>query len=124
VVLINTSRGALINTADLIQALKSRKLGGAALDVYEEEEHYFFEDFSNELIDDDVLARLLGFPNVIVTAHLAFFTREALTAIAETTLDNIASYCRRDQPLANEICYQCNQGTCLRKQGKVCFPYI
>jgi D-lactate dehydrogenase len=122
VVLINTGRGPLIHTADLVEALKKRKVGGAALDVYEEEEHYFFEDFSNEVITDDVLMRLLSFPNVIVTAHQAFFTREALTAIAETTLGSVASFARGDELLEHEICYQCSKGTCLRKLGKACFP--
>lgn len=122
VILVNTGRGPLIRTSDLVAALKSRKVGGAALDVYEEEEKYFFEDFSNEVITDDVLARLLSFPNVIVTAHQAFFTREALTAIAETTLANVASFARGDELIANEICYQCSQGTCSRSLGKACFP--
>lgn len=122
VILVNTGRGPLIRTADLIEALKARTIGGAALDVYEEEERYFFEDFSNEVITDDVLARLLSFPNVIVTAHQAFFTREALTAIASTTLESVASYVRRDEVLEHEICYQCSSGGCRRKLGKTCFP--
>lgn len=87
--LINTSRGAVVETRAVIAGLKSGKIGYLGLDVYEEEADYFFEDFSNEVIADDVLARLLTFPNVIITGHQAFFTEEALAAIAETTLQNI-----------------------------------
>lgn len=121
VLLVNTGRGPLIHSADLIDALKSRKVGGAALDVYEEEERYFFEDFSNEVIDDDVLARLLSFPNVVVTAHQAFFTREALGAIAETTLGSVAEFAGGAERLEHEICYQCCRNGCGRAQGKPCF---
>jgi D-lactate dehydrogenase len=88
-IIINTGRGGLIDTRALIDALKSRQIGGAALDVYEEEEGYFFEDLSGQVIQDDVLARLMTFPNVLITGHQAFLTREALSAIAETTLENI-----------------------------------
>jgi D-lactate dehydrogenase len=87
--LINVSRGRLIDTAALIHALKSRRLGGVALDVYEEEEGVFFEDLSGQVLEDDVLARLLTFPNVIITAHQAFLTREALRDIAATTVENV-----------------------------------
>lgn len=87
--LINTGRGALVDTPALIDALKSGRLGYLGLDVYEEEAQLFFEDRSDLPLQDDVLARLLTFPNVIVTAHQAFLTREALAAIAATTLDNI-----------------------------------
>ncbi|MBV4492533.1 2-hydroxyacid dehydrogenase [Pseudomonas oryzicola] len=87
--LINTGRGALVDTPALIDALKSGQLGYLGLDVYEEEAQLFFEDRSDQPLQDDVLARLLTFPNVIVTAHQAFLTREALDAIAATTLDNI-----------------------------------
>ncbi|MDB5725070.1 MAG: hydroxyacid dehydrogenase [Novosphingobium sp.] len=87
---VNTSRGALIDTAALIDSLKSRKLGGVALDVYEQEADLFFEDLSSEIIQDDVFQRLLTFPNVIVTGHQAFLTEEALTAIATTTLQSLA----------------------------------
>ena len=89
VMLINTSRGAVVNTRDVISGLKSGKIGSLGLDVYEEEVDYFFEDHSAEWIEDDVLARLLTFPNVIVTSHQAFFTREALSAIAGTTVQNL-----------------------------------
>lgn len=87
--LINTSRGALIDTRAVIAALKSGHIGYLGLDVYEEEADLFFEDFSNHLLQDDVFARLLTFPNVIITGHQAFFTREALDAIARTTMFNI-----------------------------------
>ncbi|WP_060481737.1 2-hydroxyacid dehydrogenase [Pseudomonas sp. NBRC 111119] len=87
--LINTGRGALVDTPALIDALKSGQLGYLGLDVYEEEAQLFFEDRSDQPLQDDVLARLLTFPNVIITAHQAFLTREALAAIAETTLENI-----------------------------------
>ncbi len=90
--LINTSRGAVVDTKALIQALKRRKFCAVGLDVYEEEEKYFYEDLSDKVIEDDLLARLLTFPNVLITAHQAFFTREALENIARTTLANIVSY--------------------------------
>lgn len=89
VMLINTSRGAVVDTRAVIEGLKSGRIGALGLDVYEEEVDYFFEDRSTQLIRDDILARLLTFPNVIVTSHQAFFTREALGAIAQTTLQNL-----------------------------------
>jgi D-lactate dehydrogenase len=106
VMLINTGRGKLINTQALIEGLKTHKIGAAGLDVYEEETGYFFEDYSGMFLPDDVLARLLSFPNVLLTSHQAFFTREALANIAETTLANISSFFRGEK-LANEICYHC-----------------
>lgn len=87
--LVNTSRGKLVDTAALINALKSGRLGGVALDVYEEEEGIFFEDHSGEVLQDDELSRLLTFPNVLITSHQAFLTREALTEIARLTTENI-----------------------------------
>ena len=90
--LINTGRGALVDTPALIDALKDGQLGYLGLDVYEEEAALFFEDQSDLPLQDDVLARLLTFPNVIITAHQAFLTREALNAIASTTLSNIAAW--------------------------------
>lgn len=90
--LVNTSRGKLVESTAVITALKSGKLGGVALDVYEEEEGVFFEDHSAEPLQDDVLSRLLTFPNVLVTSHQAFLTEEALTAIAETTVDSIIRF--------------------------------
>jgi D-lactate dehydrogenase len=104
--LINTGRGKLIKTVDLIRGLKSRKIGAAGLDVYEEEEEYFFEDFSAGGIDDDVLARLMTFPNVLITAHQAFFTRQALEAIADTTLENLRRFFD-GEALQNEVCARC-----------------
>jgi D-lactate dehydrogenase len=92
VMLINTSRGGLVDTRAVIEALKSGRLGSLALDVYEEEADLFFEDLSDRLIQDDVFSRLLTFPNVIITGHQAFFTREALEQIARTTLGNISAF--------------------------------
>ena len=119
-IIINTGRGALIDTKALIHALKTNSLGGAALDVYEEEDEYFFEDHSTSVIKDDVLARLLTFPNVLITGHQAFLTHEALTAIATTTLGNIQKYFESGD-LTNEICYRCTQKTCSRKETGRCF---
>lgn len=90
--LINTGRGGLVDSRALIQSLKTHHLGGLALDVYEEEESLFFRDFSDRMMGDDVLARLLSFPNVLLTAHQGFFTREALENIASTTLENIRTF--------------------------------
>lgn len=102
VIIINTGRGQLIHTHALIEGLKEKKVAAAALDVYEEEANYFYEDKSDKIIDDDVLARLLSFNNVIVTSHQAFFTREALHNIAETTLQNILDF-QEGRPLANQV---------------------
>jgi len=101
-IIINTGRGQLIETVALIEALKEQKVAGAALDVYEEEERFFFEDHSAGFIDDDVLARLMTFPNVIITSHQAFFTTEALEQIASTTLSNIQCFFE-NRPLENEV---------------------
>lgn len=102
VVVVNTSRGALIDTVALIEGLKSRKVGGVALDVYEQEADLFFEDLSNEIIQDDVFQRLLTFPNVLITGHQAFLTEEALSAIAETTLASLAE-AQACRPLTCEV---------------------
>jgi len=102
VMLINTGRGQLIHTNDLIEGLKHKKIAAAGLDVYEEEGDYFYEDISDRIIDDDVLARLLSFNNVIVTSHQAFFTKEAMRNIAETTLQNIKDF-EQGHPLLNEV---------------------
>lgn len=102
VILINTGRGKLIKTEDLINGLRTHQVGGAALDVYEEEQDYFYEDRSDKMIDDDKLALLLMMPNVIVTSHQAFFTREALYNIGLTTLQNIKDFCDGKE-LANEV---------------------
>ncbi len=103
VMLINTGRGALIDTGSLVAGLKSGHIGFAGLDVYEEESDYFFEDRSEEIITDEHLARLLTFPNVLVTSHQGFFTREALTNIAETTLANVTAFLRGEEP-PNAVC--------------------
>lgn len=102
VMIINTGRGQLIQTEELIEGLKSKKIGSAGLDVYEEEGDYFYEDRSDKIIDDDMLARLLFFPNVIVTSHQAFFTAEAMHNITETTLQNIRDFFDH-KPLVNAV---------------------
>ena len=89
VMLINTSRGALIDTNAVITALKSSKISALGLDVYEQESELFFEDHSNRILQDDTFARLMTFPNVMITGHQAFFTEDAMRAIAEVTLENI-----------------------------------
>lgn len=101
-VLVNTSRGALVDSRALIRALKSKKIGAVALDVYEEEGGIFFEDLSDSVIEDDVLMRLMTFPNVLITSHQAFFTDEAMRNIAETTADNVRAY-KNGTPLTNEV---------------------
>lgn len=98
VMLVNTGRGPLVDTAAVVDALKSGQIGSLALDVYEEERTLFFEDRSNDILDDDVFARLLTFPNVLITAHQAFLTTEALAAIAEVTLANL------DDLAAGRVC--------------------
>ena len=102
VIILNTSRGGLIDTEALLEGLKSKKIGGAGLDVYEEEEDYFFEDLSNEIVADDDLARLLSFPNVLVTSHQAFFTKEAMQAIAMVTMENLYAF-SQGKELVNEV---------------------
>jgi len=101
-VLINTSRGAVIETRAVVEALKSGQIGALGIDVYEEEADLFFEDLSDRVLQDDVLARLLTFPNVIVTGHQAFFTRDALERIAETTAANVADFAA-GRPCANAV---------------------
>lgn len=102
VMIINTGRGKLIHTEDLIEGLRTKQVGSAGLDVYEEEKNYFYEDLSEKMIDDDVLARLLMMPNVILTSHQAFFTKEALHNIALTTLESIKAFAE-GRPLVNEV---------------------
>lgn len=92
VMLINTSRGAVIDTKEAIRALKSQKLGYLGIDVYEQEENLFFRDLSDQIISDDLIARLMSFPNVLITAHQGFFTVEAITAIARQTIQNISDF--------------------------------
>jgi len=102
VMVINTGRGALVDTRAIIAGLKSGHIGALGLDVYEQEEGLFFEDHSNEIIQDDLLERLLTFPNVLITSHQGYFTREALTAIAETTLNNL-SQLERGEVCPNQL---------------------
>ena len=117
VVIINTSRGALVDADALLEGIKSRKVGAACLDVYEEESDLFFEDNSGHILEDDTLARLITMPNVIVTSHQAFLTEEALSNIAETTVKNIVDFFE-DNQCSNELCYHkgeavdCKDGKC------------
>lgn len=109
VIVINTSRGALIDTEALLDALNSGKVRGAGLDVYEEEADLFFEDNSGNIIRDDLLALLVSRPNVLLTSHQAFLTEEALANIAATTLSNLRAFFA-GEALANEVCYRCDIG--------------
>jgi D-lactate dehydrogenase len=117
VIIINTSRGALVDAEALLAGIKSRKIGAACLDVYEEESDLFFEDNSGHILEDDTLARLISMPNVIVTSHQAFLTEEALENIAETTVKNICDMAYGGQ-CPNELCYRfgsaedCKDGKC------------
>lgn len=117
VVILNTSRGALVDAEALLAGIKSRKVGAACLDVYEEESDFFFEDFSGHILDDDVLARLISMPNVIVSSHQAFLTEEALENIADTTVNNIIEILTNGQ-CQNELCFRggtaedCKSGKC------------
>jgi D-lactate dehydrogenase len=118
VVLINTSRGGLVNSQALLEGVKSKKIGSAALDVYEEEGEVFYEDKSATLFDDDTLRLLIAMPNVLVTSHQAFLTNEALHNIAETTLTSIREFAD-GEVMAHEICYQCSH--CTKEPNKRCF---
>ncbi len=121
VVIINTSRGALIDAESLLEGIKSRKIGAACLDVYEEESEVFFEDFSGHIIDDDILARLISMPNVIVTSHQGFLTNEALSNIAATTVENIKQLSKNGS-CENELCYSCGQiENCAKLHKTKCF---
>lgn len=121
VVLVNTSRGGLIDAEALLEGIKMRKVGAVCLDVYEEESDLFFEDRSGHILGDDVLARLLSMPNVILTAHQAFLTEEALGNIAQATLANIRSFFAGEEP-ENEICYHCGKiGECRKLRQEKCF---
>ncbi len=102
VMLINTSRGGLIDTRSVVKGLKSGKIGSLGIDVYEQEENLFFRDLSESIIEDDVISRLSSFPNVLITAHQGFFTYEALTQIAQTTLSNLDAF-QKGKPLTNEV---------------------
>ena len=105
VIIINTSRGALVNTEDLITGIKDRKVGAACLDVYEEEGDLFYEDYSGHIVEDDKLVRLIAMPNVIVTSHQAFLTNEALDNIAATTVNNLTRFFGGDPDTSTEVCY-------------------
>ena len=105
VMIINTGRGKLIHTEELIEGLRTKQVGSAGLDVYEEEKNYFYEDRSDKIIDDDVLARLLMMPNVVLTSHQAFFTAEAMHNIALTTLESIKEF-SEGKALTNEVMEQ------------------
>ena len=121
VVIINTSRGALIDAEALLEGIKARKVGAACLDVYEEEADIFFQDFSGHIISDDVLARLISMPNVIVTSHQAFLTNEALGNIAQTTIDNLHEF-QKDGVSSHELCYHCGKiETCRKERSGKCF---
>ena len=117
VVILNTSRGALVDATALLNGIKTRKVGAACLDVYEEESDIFFEDNSGHIMEDDTLARLISMPNVIVTSHQAFLTREALENIAQTTIENLVNFFENGQ-CENELCYtlgvtkDCKDGKC------------
>ena len=102
VVLVNTSRGGLVKTEDLIEGIRARKFFGVGLDVYEEETKNVFEDRSDEILEHSTTARLLSFPNVMITSHQGFFTQEALAAISQTTLDNAAAF-EKGETNSNEV---------------------
>jgi D-lactate dehydrogenase len=122
VVILNTSRGALIDAEALLEGIKARKVGAACLDVYEEEADIFFEDRSGHILNDELLSRLISMPNVIVTSHQAFLTEEALANIAETTVNNIKSYFDKDGICDNELCYRCgNIEECKKERKQKCF---
>lgn len=121
VVIINTSRGALIDAEALLEGIKSRKIGAACLDVYEEESDIFFEDYSGHIVSDDTLARLISMPNVIITSHQAYLTEEALNNIAETTVENIKEFFRVGG-CKNELCYHCGKtDNCKKHRLDKCF---
>ena len=122
VVIVNTSRGGLIDAEALLEGIKARKVGAACLDVYEEEADVFFEDRSGHILNDDLLSRLISMPNVIVTSHQAFLTEEALNNIAETTVNNILSFFSSNGVCDNELCYRCGSiERCRKERKKNCF---
>ncbi len=121
VILVNTSRGALIESEALLEGIKDRKIGAACLDVYEEESDIFFRDFSGHIVDDDTLARLITMPNVLVTSHQAFLTEEALDNIAAATVKNLTDFFTLGLS-ENELCYHCGRiEQCRKIREKKCF---
>lgn len=122
VVIVNTSRGALIDTEALINGIKVEIIGAAALDVYEEEGDLFYEDQSGHIVQDDRLVRLIAMPNVIVTSHQAFLTKEALDNIASTTVDNLRKFFAGEPSPDTEVCYHCSRkDDCRKERNKKCF---
>lgn len=122
VVIVNTSRGGLIDTESLINGIKVGIVGAACLDVYEEEGDLFYEDFSGHVIQDDKLVRLIAMPNVLVTSHQAFLTNEALDNIASTTVDNLLRFFHNEGNQDTEVCYGCGrQNDCSKKRHTKCF---
>lgn len=122
VAIINTSRGGLIDSEDLLQGIKDRKIGSVCLDVYEEEADLFFEDKSGHIMNDEVLLQLIAMPNVIITSHQAFLTKEALSNIADTTTKDIVNFFSNNIQNENEVCYHCgNQNNCKMKRKSKCF---
>ncbi len=121
VILVNTSRGALIDAEALVKGIKDRIVSAACLDVYEEESDVFFRDFSGHIVDDDTLARLISLPNVIIPSHQAFLTNEALDNIAQTTVENLDSFFKTGVP-ENELCYRCGRiEECKKERCGKCF---
>lgn len=122
VVIVNTSRGGLVDTEALINGIKVEIIGGAALDVYEEEGDLFYEDQSGHIVQDDKLVRLIAMPNVIVTSHQAFLTNEALDNIASTTVDNLQKFFAGEPSPDTEVCYHCpRKDDCRKQRNKKCF---
>ena len=123
IIIINTSRGGLIDTNALLTAIKNRRIGGACLDVYEEESDIFYNDKSNHIMDDNILLQLIAMPNVIITSHQAFLTVEALDNIAETTVNNILKFFNDNESTSdNEVCYRCmNMDSCKKQRKEKCF---
>ena len=120
--IINTSRGALIDTNALLKGITDRIIGDACLDVYEEEGELFYEDKSGHIMNDDTLLKLIAMPNVIITSHQAFLTHEALENIADTTTQNILNFFGDNFVTDNEVCYHCgNEQNCQKKRKQKCF---
>lgn len=120
-IIINTSRGGLIDAKDLLQALRKKELKGACLDVYEEESSIFYKDYSSEIIEDDILQGLISLPNVILTSHQAYLTKDALDNIAQTTITNYQDYINQGYG-DNELCYGCGKvDECMKNRKHKCF---